>query len=109
MIVDEEHVAAALAYLGDAETAARVVYESCMAEADLDVVEARLFLSFSEGSVAEKQARVRANPEWFENKMREAEAQRDLARHKAESKRADAVIEVWRTENANARAAERVR
>ncbi len=69
---------------------------------------ARALLDAS-GSVAEKQATATVDAAHVIAKDSEAEAVLDLERHRARVRAAEMIIEVWRSENANARAAERVR
>lgn len=109
MIVSDDQVMTALSYLNDGEIAAQSRFNAMKAETAAKVTWARLFLSYNSGTVAEREARATCNPEYMEAKDREAEALRDLEKHKAEVRGAENIIEIWRTENANARAAERVR
>jgi hypothetical protein len=108
MIVSENAVGAALAYLGDEETAARTRFDVVTAENKAKEIFARLYLSY-QGTITERESRATCNPEFQETKAVEAEAIRELERHKAQVKSAEMLIEIFRTENANARAAERVR
>jgi hypothetical protein len=108
-IVSETNVHDALAYLAidphplalarkdvtDAENLAK----ECFAFALID----------AEGSVAVREATATTDRAVMSAKARESEAILDLERHKARVKAAEMLIEVWRTENANIRAAERVR
>lgn len=110
MIVSDDNVSTALKYLAedphpvavarkrvtDAENAAKSTY-------------GRLFLASNGSSVAAKEASVNSNQEYAAAKAEESTAIFELERHKARSRAADMLIEVWRSENANARAAERVR
>lgn len=109
MIVNDEMVSSALAYLNDYEIAAQTRYNATKTKNAAEEIFARLFLSYNTGPVAEREARATCNPEYMEAKDRETEAERDLERHKSSIRNAEMVIEIWRTENANARAAERVR
>lgn len=109
MIVSDDNVTAALAYLGDDEMAARAQFNATTRENAAKATFARLFLSYNAGPVAEREARATCNPEYMEAKSLEAEALKELARHKAKAKSCDMIVEIWRTENANARAAERIR
>lgn len=108
MIVDDDKVSAALAYLADENIAAVTRYATTMAENHAKTVFARLFL-MSSGPVAEREARAGSHADYIEAKRVEAEAIRELERHRAKVREAEMVIEIWRTESANARTAEKVR
>jgi hypothetical protein len=109
MIVSEKNVSDALAYLAidphplalarkdvtDAENGAKEHFAFALLEA--------------EGSVAVREAVATTHPDVIEAKDTESAAILALERHKARVKAAEMLIEVWRTENANIRAAERVR
>lgn len=109
MIVSEKNISDALAYLAidphptalarkyvvDAETKSKRVYAENFLEAG--------------GSVDARKATAESSGEYSAAKSEEAEAILDLERHKARSRAAEMLIEVWRSENANVRAAERVR
>lgn len=109
MIVTDDQVMTALAYLNDDEIAAQTRFNATKTENDAKVTFARLYLSYNSGPVAEREARATCNPEYMEAKDREAEAERDLERHRAQIRNAEMIISVWQSEGANARAAERVR
>lgn len=109
MIVTEDQVSAALNYLGDAALAGEIRYRTTMAENKVKETWARLFLSWNSGPVAEREAKATAHPEYQEAQAVLAANLRDLERHKSKSRSAEMLLEVWRTENANARAAERIR
>ena len=109
MIVSEKNISDALAYLAidphplalarkyvvDAENLTRLVY-------------AELYVKTS-GTVKERESEVECNTEYVDAKAAEAETILELERHKARARAAEMLIEVWRSENANVRAAERVR
>lgn len=109
MIVSEKNISDALAYLAidphpyalakkyvvDAETASKRVY-------------AENFLA-AEGSVDARRAAAESSEGYQVAKAEEGEAILDLERHRSRSRAAEMLIEVWRSENANVRAAERVR
>ena len=61
------------------------------------------------GTVAEREATAETNPEHVKARATEAHALFELERHRQRMKAAEMLIEVWRSENANTRAAERVR
>ena len=108
MIVSEDQMHAAIAVLTDATGTAAVHYRAMRAENKSKEIFARLYLSYT-GSIDERKSRAMVNPEYLEAKDLEAEALRDLEQRKAELKGADTLTEIWRTDNANARAAERIR
>ena len=55
-----------------------------------------------------KKASAEVNVRYVTAKSAEAECVMDLERHKARTRAAEMLIEVWRSENANARQAEKV-
>ena len=109
MIVSDETVSKALQYLSedphpialarkdatDAENKAKEAFAKAVLEAD--------------GSVAVKEATATCDDSYKTAKTEEAQAIFELERHKARSRAADMICEIWRTDNANQRAAERVR
>lgn len=109
MIVKDKLVSDALAYLAQDPHPIAVARKAVMdAENDTKENFARALLDAS-GSVAEKQATATVDAAHVIAKDSEAEAVLDLERHRARVRAAEMIIEVWRSENANARAAERVR
>jgi DNA topoisomerase VI subunit B len=110
MIVSEKNVSDALSYLAiDPHPIALARKDVTDAENEARSIFASQFLKAGGSSVAAKEAEVNADAYYFAAKEREAEAILDLERHKARVKAAEMLIEVWRSENANVRAAERVR
>lgn len=107
MIVSEDQVATAIAYLNDDEIAAKARYDATMAENKSKEIFARLFLSYNDGPVAERQSRATCNPEYLEALQSEAKASAALEKHKSKVRACEMICEIFRTENANARAAER--
>jgi len=108
VIADDDKVAIALGYLCDADLAAEVLFNATTKKNKAKETFARLFLSY-QGPIAEREARATCNPEYQEAKAQEAEAELELERHKSKVKSCEMIIEIWRSEGANARAAERVR
>lgn len=109
MIVTEEQVEIALSYLN--------MVPHPLAKARKDVVDAETrarrsfasaFLS-AEGSVDARKAQAELSSEYMQAKAQEHDAVLDLETHRARVKGAEVIIDCWRTENANARAAEKVR
>jgi hypothetical protein len=109
MIVSEKNISDALAYLAiDPHPLALARKYVVDAENQSKAVFAKLFLG-SDGSVAAREAEATCHQTYIDAKADEAEAILDLERHKARARAAEMLIEVWRSENANVRAAERVR
>lgn len=109
MIVSEKNVSDALAYLAlDPHPVALARKDTTDAENKCKEIFARAFMA-SDGSVAAKEAAATCNPNYVAAKAIEAEDILELERHKARTRAAEMLIEVWRSENANIRAAERVR
>lgn len=109
MIVSEKNVSDALTYLSDdphpLALARKYVTD---AENKSKRCYAAAFIS-AEGSVEARKAAAETDEHYATAKREEAEAVLDIERHKARIRAAEMLIEVWRTENANIRAAERVR
>ncbi len=109
MIVTDDNIHDALAYLAiDPHPFALARKDVVDAENKAKQIYARAFLS-ADGSVAAKEATAEISPEYVEAKNDEATAIQELERHKARARAAEMLIEVWRSENANARASEKVR
>ena len=109
MIVTEDNVSAALGYLAaDPHPLAYAEWELAKAKIAREGRWAELYLEMK-GTIGEREARIQLDNEYGDLQYIEAEAFFKVAAEKARVKGADATIEVWRTENANARAAERVR
>jgi len=108
-IVSEKNVSDALAYLAiDPHPIALAKKDVTDAENEAKELYAQAFLDAT-GSVAAKEAAATVEPCVIAAKDGEAAAIMALERHKARVKAAEMLIEVWRSENANVRAAERVR
>lgn len=109
MIVSEKNISDALAYLAidphplalarkyvvDAENHSKRIYAHCFLDAT--------------GTVKERESTAETDAGYVDAKSAEGDAILDLERHKARARAAEMLIEVWRSENANVRAAERVR
>ena len=109
MIVSEKNISDALAYLAiDPHPLALARKYVVDAENESKQAFAQAFLS-AEGSVDARKAKAEIDRDYECAKLSEAEAILDLERHRARSRAAEMLIEVWRSENANVRAAERVR
>jgi hypothetical protein len=108
-IVSEDNVSTALRYLAEHPHPASLAHKDLLdAEVDTKKVEGELYL-LAEGTIDEKWAQVRTHPRWLLAKKTENEASGELEAHKRREKAAHFLLEVWRTENANARVAEKVR
>ena len=109
MVVSERNISDALAYLADDPHPIAVARKRLTeAENYCKALYASAFLH-AEGSVEARKAIAETDVDHQNAKAVEAEAPFDIERHKARIKAAEMILEIWRTENANARAAERVR
>lgn len=79
------------------------------AENERKAVRSRVFLMANGKTIAEREATAEASDEYARAIEREARAAEAYEGARAKISWANAAIEVWRTANANARAAERVR
>ncbi len=110
MIVSENNVHDSLAYLAiDPHPIAEARYRLTMAENNAREVRAKLFTQSNASSVAAKEASVECHEGYREAKNAEAVALMEYERHRSRVKAAEALLDIWRSENANARAAEKVR
>lgn len=109
MIVSEKNVSDALAYLAeDPHPIAKGRHAVTMAQNVREALFADLYHA-AEGTVKDRECAVERHAKYQATKMDEALAHMELERHKARTRAAEMLIEVWRSENANARVAERVR
>lgn len=109
MIVSERNVSDALAYLADSpHPVAKALKAKTDAENASKQAYAEAFLA-AEGSVEARRAKAELNEIYMKAKDAESGAILELETHKSRIRAADMILEIWRTENANARAAERVR
>ncbi len=109
MIVSDDTVSKALAYLAeDPHPLALARKEVTDRENESRRIYSELYLKTS-GQVKERECTTDTHPDIKTARMFESEAIKELERHKARTKAAEMIIEVWRSENANARAAEKVR
>ena len=106
-IVSEKNVSDALTYLAEGGSADSEA-SHLAAERKRDRREAEVFLSVK-GSVEERKMRVRMDDEFGDLQHSADQAKADLTRAKAREKGAGQICDIWRTENANARSAERIR
>jgi hypothetical protein len=109
MSVSDNNVTAALTYLAaDPHPIAEARFRLAMAENNSKQVYARAFLK-TDGTVKERECTAETDREVIESKSNEADCVLEFERHRSRVKAAEMLLEVWRTENANARAAERIR
>ena len=110
MIVTEEQVEAALEFKGDSDRAAKVTYDSAMAAIEAEEALDRAYLGINDDlTVREKEARARMDIGYMKARRDAETAKAELVRFKTLLSKADAIIETWRTESANARGMEMVR
>jgi thiamine monophosphate synthase len=107
MIVSEKNVSDALTYLAEGGEAPMVAVHLA-AKQRRERLFAKLYLA-TEGAVKERECQVLVNDDYQQAITEENAAQVDLIHGKRRADGADKICEVWRTENANIRAAERVR
>ena len=107
MIVTDDDVSAALAYLA-AGGAASAEAAHLAAERARKRREAEVYLSVK-AAVEERKARVWMDNEYGDRQADADEAKAELTKAKAMERHADKICDVWRTENASARAAEKMR
>jgi len=107
MIVSEKNVSDALTYLAEGGSADAEAAHLA-AERAREKRGAEVFLN-AKGSVEERKMRVLVDNEYQVALGDEIDAKVNLTRAKSREKGADKICEIWRTINANARAAERVR
>jgi hypothetical protein len=109
MTVSEKNVSDALTYLAaDPHPVAEARFRMTLAENLSKETYAHAFLA-SEGTVKERECMAETSESYIKRKRDEADCVLEFERHRSRVKAADMLLEVWRTENANARAAERVR
>jgi hypothetical protein len=110
MIVSDDTVSKALAYLADDPHPVALAHKGLTdAENEKDRLYAEAYAAANQGSIRDREMACERREEVIEARKRIAEALLELGRHKARVKAAEMIIEVWRSENANARAAERIR
>lgn len=109
MIVSEKNISDALAYLAiDPHPLALARKYVVDAESKSKRVYAQAYLE-AKGTINERESYAHVDDSYAQAKCDENEAILDLERHKARARAAEMLIEVWRSENANVRAAERIR
>lgn len=112
MIVNDDTVSKALAYLAEDPHPIALARK---AMTDTENARKRKFAdlfcigALSGGTVKDRECLAERDQEHSRLCGEEANAQMEYERHRARVRAAEMIIEVWRSENANARAAERVR
>ena len=102
MIVKPSQVEAAIAFM-DGDHAAEIHYRASMARIEREEAEAEAFAGFNDGSVEERKRRARLAPRVMELARAEALAEAEVRRLRTKMEKAAAIIELFRTESANAR------
>ena len=109
MIVSDNNVSDALTYLAaDPHPIALARHDLTTAENKSRETYARCFLG-ADGSVEARKATAEIDPLYVAAKGEEAEAVQEYERHRSRVKAAEMLLEIWRSEQANVRAAEKVR
>lgn len=109
MIVKDSHVEAALNFLNaQPHPLATARYNVTVTETAAKAAYARAFLEAT-GTVKERECTAELDEAYQAARAAEARALMEFEDQRTKQKRADAIIDVWRSENANARAAEKVR
>jgi hypothetical protein len=109
MVVSENNVSDALTYLAaDPHPIALARYELTNAENKSRETFSRCYLAAG-GSVEARKATAEIEPSYVEAKNEEAEAVKEYERHRSRVKAAEMLLDIWRTEQSNIRAAEKVR
>ena len=109
MIVSDDTVSKALAYLAeDPHPIALAKKDLTDAENEKERIYAEVYAEQT-GSVRDRETACERDPRVREARRAMGEAGLGLDRHKARTRAAESIIEIWRSENANIRAAERVR
>lgn len=109
MIVNDDTVSKALQYLAiDPHPIALAKKDMVDAENEREAWFAARF-RLEQGSIRERECAVEASEVFAKLKSKESDAAMEFERHRARVRSAEMIIEVWRSEQANVRAAERVR
>jgi hypothetical protein len=109
MIVKDKHVEAALEYFNaQPHPSSTAKYNALVTETAAKAAYAKAYLAAT-GTVKERECIAELDPDYQAARAAEADAAFEEAEQKAKTKRAEKIIDVWQSEGANARAAERVR
>jgi hypothetical protein len=102
-------IQAAFDYLDDKDgTAAQAFADAVIAEARRKATRASLVLRSEERTQGMKEAEAECHPDLAEAYVVEAQAVKAVEWHRRQKSRAEAVIETWRSEQANERGLRRV-
>ena len=108
-LVTEENAQAAFDYLNNAVDAAGMARcNKILTEAKRKSIEAKLMRECNDKTQSEKATYANSHPEYLEACEAEAKAAGIDEWHRHQKSRASAVIEAWRTEQANLRGASKV-
>lgn len=109
MIVSDDTVSKALAYLAeDPHPLAEAQAGLMLAEKRRDELFAQLYLD-TEGTAKERESRVMIHPAFKNCRDEEISANREVSRHRQRTKAADKILDIYQTQSANVRKAERIR
>ena len=109
MIIKDDHVESALAYLNERpHPLSRALLSVTQAENNAKRCFARAFLAAT-GTEFARKAQAETSEEYIRAKDAEAAAIEQLQDHREQKNGAEFLIECWRTEQSNIRAAEKVR
>ena len=108
-IVSEGNVHDALAYLAeDPHPLAKANFELTKATNAEKETWAKIY-GDQQGSIKDKEAATDCDARVIAARAHTGHCEYEVERHRSRARAAGMIIEVWRTENANARAAERIR
>jgi hypothetical protein len=109
MIVDEEKVQTALDYLSIwPHPEAKAKWRLSNAENEFEVVWAQVYKE-NEGTVEDRKCACHLDQRVRDAKEAVSKGRYEADAHKARVRSSETIIDVWRSENANARAMERIR
>lgn len=109
MIVSDKNVSDALIYLADdPHPIAKARKELTDAENEEKRIWAEIYLQQT-GSVRDKESATDAHSKVNQARAKTSDALLCLERHRSRVRAAEMICEIWRSENANIRAAERIR
>lgn len=110
MIVSDKNVSDALAYLAiDPHPIALARKDLTDAENEKEKIWAEVYCGQNTGSIRDRESTCELDQRVIDCRRDVAQHSFELERHKARIRAAEMLIECWRSENANARAAEKVR
>lgn len=107
-MISDQKVEAALTFLAKDEELEEIVRDARLAESLLKHIEAVLMKEHSDLAVSAQTREARASPRYLDALQRDAEAHARLVAYKGKREAAAHFIEVWRSQNANARTSTRI-